>query len=104
MVLLEALVVLGVAGVIIYLIISRFTGQADRRAIPGEAGVWRTAHYSVEGGTRVVVQKVSADGTRVVDEHVIATIEDRDPDYDARFLDAMAQARARLALFQAEEG
>jgi len=103
MVLLEAVVVLGVVGVTLYLIISRFTGQADRRAIPGEAGVWRTAHYSVEGGTRVVVQKVSPDRTRVIDEHVIATIEDRDPDYDARFLDAMAQARARLALFQAEE-
>ena len=101
--LLEAVVVLSLVGLIVYVVVSRVVGPAEPRAIPGAAGVWRTAHYSADGATRVVVQKVGQDGATVVDEHLVATVDDRDPDYDTKFLEAMAQARARLALFQAEE-
>jgi len=38
----------------------------------------------------------------VVDEHVIATLRVDDPEYDAKFLSAMATARERRALFEAE--
>jgi hypothetical protein len=38
----------------------------------------------------------------VLDEHFIAEISDGDPDFDVKFLEAMAQARARVALFESE--
>jgi hypothetical protein len=52
----------------------------------------------------VALQKVSPSGTDVLDEHVVATIRVDDPRYDERFLAAMATARERQALFEAEDG
>ena len=54
--------------------------------------------------TRVVVQKVSPGGTNILNEHVVATINTEDADYDAKFLAATATARERRAMFEAEEG
>jgi hypothetical protein len=48
--------------------------------------------------------KVSAGGAQVLDEHLVARIPTADPDYDAKFMTAMAAARERQALFEAEEG
>jgi hypothetical protein len=47
--------------------------------------------------------KVSAGGSQVLDEHVVARISTADPDYDAKFMTAMAAAPERQALFEAEE-
>jgi hypothetical protein len=44
-----------------------------------------------------------AGGVNVLDEHVVARIPVDDPDYDAKFMAAMAAARERRALFEAEE-
>ena len=60
-------------------------------------------HFARDGKTHVVVRKVLPDGATVIDEHLIATVAEDDPEYDAKFLEAMAQARERLALFESEE-
>jgi hypothetical protein len=72
-VLLEAAVVLGMVGLIIFGTITLLTRSEDRPQALSHAGArWRTAHDDAE--------------------------------YDAKFLEAMAQARQRAALFEAEEG
>jgi hypothetical protein len=39
----------------------------------------------------------------VLNEHVVARIPVGDPEYDAKFMAAMAAARERRAVFEAEE-
>ena len=107
MAVLDALVVLVVAGLLVYGIIfrlARATGGQDLREVAAGTGRWRCAHYDKRGLTHVVVQKVSADGTRVLDEHNVATIRPDDPDYEDAFLGAMLTARQRQAVFESEEG
>jgi hypothetical protein len=103
MVIVEAVVVLGLVGVLLYAVfrgLARLQAGSTPSARPG---VWKTAHYDVKGETRVVVQKVSTGGTNILDEHVVATIKVDDPDYDAKFLAAMASARERRSLFETEQ-
>jgi hypothetical protein len=101
MVLLEAAVVLGMLGLVVYTTIRLLTvPSAPPR--PAAPGTWRAAHYDAEGETRVVLQKAPPGGG-VVDEHLVAVVRVDDPAYDQRFMTAMATARERLALFEAEE-
>ncbi len=102
MVLLEAAFVFGLLGLITYVIIRLLTLPADGRTA-SRTGRWRAVHYDADGVTRVALEKVSAGGASVLDEHIISTIPIHDPDYDAKFLAAMAAARERQALFEAEE-
>jgi hypothetical protein len=107
MAVLDALVVLVAAGFVVYVLISwliRVTGTPARAEVAPGAGRWRAAHYDAQGDTRVVVQKLSPDGRKVLDEHTIATIPVGDPDYEDTFLAAMLAARQRQALFESEEG
>ena len=103
MVLIEAAFVLGVVASV-YLVVQRLLTRSTEPRSATQRGRWVAAHYDVGGLTRVVLEKVSAQGGRVLDEHLVATIPVGDPDYDARFLTAMATARERCALFEAEEG
>lgn len=104
MVLLEAALVVGIAAVVIYGTVMLLTRSSqDRRARGVGPGVFQVTHYDVKGDTRVVVQKLSPGGTNLLDEHVIATLPVDDPDYDAKFLAAMATARERRALFETEQ-
>ena len=96
---------IGVVGAIVYAtvrLLMRAQPQDERRpaAVPGR---WRVAHYDKAGETHVVLQKVSETGSRVLDEHVVAAVRVDDPEYDAKFLAAMAAARERQALFEAED-
>jgi hypothetical protein len=102
MVLLEAALVIGLVWAVVYGTIRLL---ADPRGAPASTtpSRWRPAHHDVKGQTRVVLQKVSERDGKVLDEHIIATITVGDPDYDAKFLTAMATARERRALFEAEE-
>jgi hypothetical protein len=110
MMLLEAAVVLGIVGVIIYVAISTLVrgmggmgGMERPRVLRGAAGGrWQVTHFAVNNRTHVVVRKVLPDGATVVDEHLVATVAEDDPDYDIKFLEAMSQARQRLALFESE--
>jgi hypothetical protein len=101
-VLADAVVVLGVVGLACYLLL-RVLMRSSTPATSLGPGQWRTNHYDAKGVTRVVVQKVSAGGANLLNEHVVTTIALDDPDYDAKFLAAMSAARERRAMFEAEE-
>ena len=104
MAVLDAVLVLGLVALLVYGIIRSLDRPREHRQPASGAGQWRTVHYDVQGATRVALQKVSPSGTDVLDEHVVATIGVDDPRYDERFLAAMATARERQALFEAEDG
>ena len=100
--LLEVLFVVGLVVAVVYGASAAFTGLNPPRP-SGVAGArWVTAHYAAGESTKVVVRKVVPATGEVVDEHQVAVIEDSDPDYDEKFLEAMALARSRAALFESE--
>jgi hypothetical protein len=103
MVIFDAALVLAVVGVVVYGALHLLMRASDRRRLMPAHGQWRNAHYDVDGTTHIVVQKISIDGHQVLDEHVVSTVRIDDHDYDAKFLTAMAKARERRALFEAEE-
>ena len=103
MVFLEAAFVFGLLGVVTYVILRSLLPPAQSRPAT-RSGRWVVVHYDADGSTRVAVEKVSTGGVTVLDEHVVATIAIDDADYDAKFLAAMAAARERQALFEAEDG
>ena len=101
MAMLEGLLIVGAMGLLVYTLIRALRSRPGHPAVA--AGQWRTAHYDVNGRTRVVVHKVTLGGAQVLDEHVIAEIAVSDPDYDELFMTAMATARQRQAIFESEE-
>jgi hypothetical protein len=104
MMMFDSVVVLGVVGLIIYVTISTLMRRVEQpRLIATSGGRWQAAHYAADHATRIVVRKVLPDGATVVDEHLIASLAEDDPDYDAKFLAAMAQARERVSLYESEE-
>ena len=104
MVMIEAALVIGVLGLLIFWVTSLLLRPSSQGPHVAAAGTWRVAHYDAKGETRVVLQKVREGDTRVIDEHVITSIRADDPEYDDKFLVAMDAARQRQALFEAEDG
>ena len=104
MVMIEAALVIGVLGLLIFWGTSLLLRSSSQHPQASPAGTWHVAHYDAKGETRVVLQKVREGDTRVIDEHVITSIRADDPEYDAKFLVAMDAARQRQALFEAEDG
>ena len=104
MVMLEAAIVIGVVGLLVFWVASLLLRSSSQGPQVSPAGTWRVAHYDAKGETRVVLQKVREGDTRVIDEHVITSIRADDPEYDDKFLAAMDAARQRQALFEAEDG
>src|SRR4051794_30912707 len=101
--LLEAVFVLALVGLVFYGTMRVLT-RNQHRPLPGAAmGKWRATHYDVKGATRVVLQKTSPGGANLLDEHLIATINLDDPDYETKFMTAMATARERRSIFETEE-
>jgi hypothetical protein len=101
MAMLEGLLIVGVIGLLLYAVVQALLSRQGHPA--AAVGLWRVAHYDVNGHTRVVVHKVRPGGTHVLDEHVIAEIPVNDPEYDELFMTAMARARQRKAIFETEE-
>ncbi len=104
MALVEAALVFGLLGAVVYAVTALLLRPPDQRRPSSLAGTWRAAHYDAAGETHVVLQKVAEGSTAVLDEHVVATVRTDDPDYDDKFLAAMDAARRRQALFETEEG
>jgi hypothetical protein len=103
LVLVEALVVLGVVAIIAYAAYAMISSTGQGRGVAADTGSrWVATHYTVSGATRVAVRRLRLGTDDVLDEHVITEIPNSDPDFDTRFLEAMAQARARAALFESE--
>jgi hypothetical protein len=101
---LDGALALGAVGVVIYATISILVRGVGQPRVTSAAGArWQATHFERDGQTHIVVRKVLPDGATVVDEHRVATLAEDDPEYDAKFLDAMAQARERVALFESEE-
>jgi hypothetical protein len=71
-----------------------------RRQVPAR---WVPAHLERGGATVVVVRRVAISDGRVLDERVVAKVPVDAPDYDERFLEAMAAARNRAALYRSED-
>jgi hypothetical protein len=100
----EVLFALGCVALIVYGGIVAVTSRQRRRLPSTVTGArWEAAHFAADHTTRVVVRKVAPTTGVVVDEHLVAAVADDDPDYDAKFLEAMAEARQRVALFESEE-
>ena len=104
MVMVEAVILIGVVGLMIFWMASLLLRSPSQGRQASPSGSWRVAHYDTKGETRVVLQKVREGDTRVLDEHVIASVRSDDPEFDDKFLVAMDLARQRQALFEAEEG
>jgi hypothetical protein len=102
MVMLEAAFVFGLLGVITYVVIRLLSAPAEGRSAT-LTGHWRVVHRDSDGVTRVVLEKVGSGAASVLDVHLISTISVDDPDYDTKFLTAMAAARERQALFESQE-
>jgi hypothetical protein len=102
MVILEAVAVIGLVAVMVF-VVAMLIGRSKSQPAPVARGQWRATHYDAKGVTRVVVQKVSATGVNLLDEHVVAELHRDEPDYDTRFLEAMNAARQRQSVFEAEE-
>ena len=67
---------------------------------------WVPAHDEADGTTRVLVRRVytGLDGRpEVLEEREIETFPARDPAWEARFTEAMSQARFRCSYLNAEE-
>jgi hypothetical protein len=67
---------------------------------------WAPAHHEVDGTTRILVRRTytGLDGLPVVlDERVLETFPAQDPAWEARFTEAMSNARYRCAYLNAEE-
>jgi hypothetical protein len=67
---------------------------------------WAPAHEEVDGTTRVLVRKAYAgpDGRPVVlEERLLETFPAREEAWEARFTEAMSNARFRCAYLNAEE-
>jgi hypothetical protein len=97
----EGLLIVGAMALLVFAVIRALPSRPGHPAVA--AGQWRTAHYDVNGRTRVVVHKVTPGGAEVLDEHVIAEVPVNDPEYDLLFMTAMATARQRKAVFETEE-
>jgi hypothetical protein len=103
MTLVRAMVVLGVLALIAYGTYAVISGTTKRRTPVADAGPrWVAAHYAVNEMTRIVVRRLNPGNGDVLDEHMVVEIPDSDSDFDAKFLEAMAEARARAALFESE--
>jgi hypothetical protein len=103
MVLVDAVLVLGLIGLVVYAAARAMSRARYQQPTPASPGQWRATHYDVKGVTKVVLQKLSPTGANLLNEHVVATIPLDDPDYDTAFMTAMATARERRALFESEE-
>lgn len=99
---LVAVLLVAAAGILAAGLANRIAVRRDRQALA--AAVWRTAHRSDGGVTRVLVRHEVPDTGQVLDEREVSAIPDDDADYDAKFLEAMATAQARAALFNGQGG
>ena len=86
-----------IAFVVLRLVVTlRRTAQPQVSPRPAGPARWVPAHHSDGTTTRVSVDRVREGA--VLESRRIQDIADDDPDYDARFLEAMDRAQARAAL------
>ncbi len=100
LVLLGGLLVVGM--LVVTALRDTLAGRTGTPALP--AARWVAAHHSVDGVTRVAVQRVVGEHpARVVEERVIRRIADDAADYDLQIMEAMALARERASVLDSVE-
>lgn len=77
------------------------TGAGPTSARDRRAARWSAANTGTGGRTTVEVTLATRRG-RVLETRAVAVIDDSDPDYEARLLEAMAQARSRADVLNLE--
>jgi hypothetical protein len=112
------LVLLAAGGVLLSSVLRGRELGSGRRAGPPPAlirpgaragawqGAWQAGHYAEGGQTHVVVERVYADADglrRAADRRKVAAVDDDAPDWELRFSEAMAAARVRAEVLNAEE-
>ena len=75
-----------------YALTAAIAARRTRRALASAR--WK-AHHRGEPGATVVTVRLALPGGRVVDEHVVARVDDAAPDWSMRFVDATQQAEER---------
>jgi hypothetical protein len=101
--LLEGAVVLALAVLVVVLGVRALqAGTAPAPPLTGSPARWVAAHHSDGTSTRISVDRVDAAG-RVLESRAVDSVLDEDPDYDARFLDALARAQSRAELLNSAE-
>lgn len=73
-----------------------------RRGDSTPAPRWQVDTELSEGQTLVVIRRLS--GETELTRQVVASIPDKAPDWDARYHEAMAEARSRVAALEVESG
>jgi hypothetical protein len=63
---------------------------------------WQVDTELSEGQTLVMIRRLS--GETELARQIVASIPDKVPDWDARYHDAMAEARSRAAALESESG
>ncbi|MDL4776129.1 hypothetical protein [Actinomadura xylanilytica] len=100
------LAALALAAVVIVLIVYAIGGAGASASAPPGSSRWETRTESDGGVTTVVVRRVTlnAAGEQVAEtgRQIVATIPDGDPEWEARYQEAMAQARTRVATLEVE--
>jgi hypothetical protein len=83
------------------------TGSRSLGRAPAVAPArWRPTHRQADGTTEVVLQRVRTDANgedTLLEERPFTSWADDDPMWEARFAEAMANARYRCELMNAEE-
>jgi hypothetical protein len=98
-------VTLLVIALIVYLVIVALRGPSraeHTKAIRSAA--WQTATEMKDGTTIVLVKQVAEVRGETIElaRQVVAEIPDKAPDWDARYHEAMAEARSRASALQIE--
>lgn len=109
------LLLIVVAAVVAYWIVVQANRARSVTATRGETGRqdrtlqqarWRPTHRQADGRTEVVLQRVIDDadgGIEVVEERPFDSWPDDDPMWEARFAEAMTNARHRCEVMNSEE-
>jgi hypothetical protein len=100
------LAALALAAVVIVLLVYAVAGARSPASRPAGPARWETRTESGGGVTTVLVRRVgrNAAGEQVAEtgRQIVAAIPDGDPEWEARYQEAMAQARSRVATLEIE--
>jgi hypothetical protein len=94
---LEVLLAFVIVAALLFLV-SAWVRRGDSTPVPR----WQADTELSEGHTIVVIRRLS--GETELSRQVVASIPDKSPDWDARYHEAMAEARSRAAALESESG
>lgn len=94
---LEVLLAVTIVAAVLFLVFA-WVRRGDSTPAPR----WQADTELSAGHTLVVIRRLS--GETELSRQVVASIPDKSPDWDARYHEAMAEARSRAAALESESG